>query len=428
MNKPIISINNLSKRYLLGLGGGEQYRALRDVIVNSLMSLFRRKYRQNSFEEIWALKDVSFDVEKGQKIAIIGRNGAGKSTLLKILSRITCPTEGEVKIRGRVASLLEVGTGFHPELTGRENIFMNGAILGMTRAEIKRKFDEIVAFSEIEKFIDTPVKRYSSGMSVRLAFSVAAHLEPEILVIDEVLAVGDLMFQKKCMGKMDNVAKQGRTVLFVSHNMEAVRRLCPRAVLLKDGMIVKDGPTSEVVRKYMEVGVEEQGEKIWNSIEDAPGDDVVRMHAVRVLNKNGKVCTKFDVCDEIMLEMEYWVLKDDHPLDATYYLIDERGHTILVTLDNLDSPWNEKKKPVGHYCSRCKVPGNLLNNGQISLLAAVVTHPHPVHVILRDVLRFDVGDAMNPNGVRGNHAMPWPPSAVRPRLQWSEEFVPLDNN
>lgn len=260
-NDVVIRAEGLGKKYLIGhQAERERYTALRDVIARSARN-FKRSVgdllggRANvagdEVEEFWALKDVSFEIKRGEVVGVIGRNGAGKSTLLKILSRITEPTVGRVEIRGRVASLLEVGTGFHPELTGRENIYLNGAILGMSRAEIKRKFDEIVAFAEVEKFLDTPVKRYSSGMYVRLAFAVAAHLEPEILVVDEVLAVGDAEFQKKCLGKMKDVADHGRTVLFVSHNMAAVSNLCSKAAVLKSGRLVDMGNTDKVIREYL---------------------------------------------------------------------------------------------------------------------------------------------------------------------------------
>jgi lipopolysaccharide transport system ATP-binding protein len=257
MSDAIITVEKLAKCYRLGAGrSNERYTALRDVITDKAKSLFRRTpltsdVRPLIFDDFWALKDVSFEVKQGEVIGIIGRNGAGKSTLLKILSRITEPTEGMVRLKGRVASLLEVGTGFHPELTGRENVFLNGAILGMTRREIIARFDEIVAFAEVEKFLDTPVKRYSSGMYVRLAFAVAAHLEPEILVVDEVLAVGDAEFQKKCLGKMKEASKAGRTVLFVSHNMAAVQGLCMRGLLLQSGQITFDGSPGDAVKHYL---------------------------------------------------------------------------------------------------------------------------------------------------------------------------------
>src|SRR4028118_430430 len=247
MSDTVIQVENLGKKYIINHQKQERYTALRDVIANGARSLGRQFFKplgkrmpNPTKEEFWALKDVSFEVKRGDRVGIIGRNGAGKSTLLKILSRITEPTTGRISIKGRVASLLEVGTGFHPELTGRENIYLNGAILGMSKAEIKKKFDEIVAFAEVEKFLDTPVKRYSSGMYVRLAFAVAAHLEPEILIVDEVLAVGDAQFQKKCLGKMEEVGKEGRTVLFVSHNMGVVQTLCTRGILLRYGTVVSD--------------------------------------------------------------------------------------------------------------------------------------------------------------------------------------------
>jgi lipopolysaccharide transport system ATP-binding protein len=255
MSRPAIEVNELGKAYRIGLKA-ETHATFRDAVVNTFQSSLRRfgrsTARRATHEQFWALKDISFAIEPGEAIGIIGRNGAGKSTLLKILSRITEPTRGMVRLRGRVASLLEVGTGFHQELTGRENIYLNGAILGMRKAEIDRKFDEIVAFSEIEKFLDTPVKRYSSGMYVRLAFAVAAHLDPEILIVDEVLAVGDVEFQKKCLGKMEDVvSRSDRTILFVSHNMNAINRLCDRCVLLDRGHVVRDAPTAEVVQLYM---------------------------------------------------------------------------------------------------------------------------------------------------------------------------------
>ncbi|BAZ42341.1 ABC transporter-like protein [Calothrix sp. NIES-4101] len=259
MSDTVIRVENLSKKYVLShqKEGRSNYKSLRESITDGVSSLSKKLFNPSSkeicnpvCEEFWALKDVSFEIKQGDRVGIIGRNGAGKSTLLKILSRITEPTSGSIRIKGRVASLLEVGTGFHPELTGRENIFLNGTILGMSKEEIKRKFDEIVAFAEIEKFLDTPVKRYSSGMYVRLAFAVAAHLEPEILIVDEVLAVGDAQFQKKCLGKMEDVGKEGRTVLFVSHNMQGIRRLCSKAVYLEQGVTKKVNSVEDAIQRY----------------------------------------------------------------------------------------------------------------------------------------------------------------------------------
>jgi lipopolysaccharide transport system ATP-binding protein len=268
MSDAIITVEGLGKRYLLRHQRNERYTALRDVLADKARNIFRRNISasDSTREDFWALKDVSFEVKQGEAVGIIGRNGAGKSTLLKILSRITDPTEGRVRLRGRVASLLEVGTGFHPELTGRENIFLNGAILGMNRAEIKAKFDEIVAFAEVSKFLDTPVKRYSSGMYVRLAFAVAAHLEPDVLVIDEVLAVGDAAFQKKCLGKMSEVANRGRTVLFVSHNMAALQALCTKAVYLKAGQVQGIGCVRSLIAKYLTDSQASESPQLWRPV------------------------------------------------------------------------------------------------------------------------------------------------------------------
>jgi len=299
MKEPIIKIEGLGKKYIIGHQAKEKYTALRDVITEKARSLGRKilnpfgLYKKNNidsgYEEFWALKDVSLEIKRGERIGIIGRNGAGKSTLLKVLSRITEPSEGIITARGRVASLLEVGTGFHPELTGRENIYLNGAILGMNKTEIKKNFDQIVDFAEIEKFLDTPVKRYSSGMYVRLAFAVAAHLEPEILVVDEVLAVGDAQFQKKCLGKMEDISSsEGRTVLFVSHNMAALKSLCNRAYLLDRGLLIFSGGTDETIQKYMYENINNEQEN-W-CLTNSP-------ERVRGMGKNLKI-TSFDVIDE----------------------------------------------------------------------------------------------------------------------------------
>ena len=288
MSDIAISVENLSKRYNIG---ARQYRhdTLRDVLSAAVKGLnpLKRKRTDGDEETIWALKDVSFKVKRGEVLGIIGRNGAGKSTLLKILSRITEPTSGRAIINGRVGSLLEVGTGFHPELTGRENIYLNGAILGMHRVEIDRKFDEIVAFSEIEKFLDTPVKRYSSGMYVRLAFAVAAHLDPEILLVDEVLAVGDIAFQKKCLGRMEEVSKAGRTVLMVSHNMIAVKELCRRSILLSDSTIEYDGLTEDTVTHYQETIIKLIQDTETKSRVDRIGDGTVRINAITITDEMG---------------------------------------------------------------------------------------------------------------------------------------------
>jgi lipopolysaccharide transport system ATP-binding protein len=305
--RPIITVDNLSKQYSIG-ARSDSHATLRDAIVGAVRSPWRHLKRNGKGREhIWALKNVCFEVQPGEAVGIVGRNGAGKSTLLKILARITEPTEGRVRIWGRIASMLEVGTGFHPELTGRENVYLNGAILGMPRREIQRKFDEIVAFAEVEKFIDTPVKHYSSGMYVRLAFAVAAHLEPEILVLDEVLAVGDVAFQKKCLGKMGDVAGQGRTVLFVSHNMEAVKKLCSRAVLLEEGNVTARGSTDSVIKKYIDGAA--RSESVYEVAppqeEGAPG----YAYQVRIEDGNGVPATAIPVGEPWQIRVRFRITR-----------------------------------------------------------------------------------------------------------------------
>ncbi len=306
MSSAIISVEKLSKSYRLQHQSRERYSTLRDLLASKVRGLFRRAPATavNTEEEFWALKEVSFEIKQGEVVGIIGRNGAGKSTLLKILSRITEPTTGRIRLAGRVASLLEVGTGFHPELTGRENIFLNGAILGMNQQEIRRKFDEIVEFAEVEKFLDTPVKRYSSGMYVRLAFAVAAHLEPEILVVDEVLAVGDAAFQQKCLGKMKNVAQgEGRTVLFVSHNMGVVRDLCSRAIFLQGGQVLKDGGCQEVVSAYMQSAGGQQAQPQWRRTEEKH-TSAAAITELSLLSADGRHISEFVMGDAVCMEMK----------------------------------------------------------------------------------------------------------------------------
>lgn len=305
MSQTIISVEHVSKSYQLRHQQTQQYTALRDVLVQSARSMFKRSAHANGTrEEFQALQDISFDVKQGDRVGIIGRNGAGKSTLLKVLSRIVTPTKGRITIDGRVASLLEVGTGFHPELSGRENVFLNGSILGMSKAEIQKKFDEIVAFAEVEKFLDTPVKRYSSGMYVRLAFAVAAHLEPEILIVDEVLAVGDAEFQRKCLGKMKDVSGEGRTVLFVSHNMAAIQNLCDKAIYLKKGCLEMTGNTDEVIRTYLKAGVEQQQVQLGDR-RDRSGNGAVRFRSVAFLNGSGTEVQNLQSGAEGIIDIEF---------------------------------------------------------------------------------------------------------------------------
>jgi lipopolysaccharide transport system ATP-binding protein len=365
MNQAAVRVVDLGKRYRLGAAVGG-YRTLRE----SLASGLRRRRSEDSPEMIWALRHVSFEVQHGQVLGIIGRNGAGKTTLLKILSRVTEPTEGYAEIRGRVGSLLEVGTGFHPELTGRENIYLNGAILGMKRAEIERKFDEIVSFAEVARFVDTPIKRYSSGMNLRLAFSVAAHLEPEILVVDEVLAVGDAEFQRKCLGKMSDVARQGRTVLFVSHDMSAILRLTEEALLLEGGQIALRAPSQEAVDSYLSSGLASEGQTSWDRSD--PRLEAARPFrplALRVLGRDGKLTGRVSSAEPFSLEFEYELEQDLKALRVGLYLFTSRGEPVFTSFDT-DDPRDYQRMSVrraGRYRSRCSIPSDLLNEGRFVL-------------------------------------------------------------
>jgi len=419
-----IRVEAISKQFALA-GRRVAYRTLRDALAESLVGAWRtglgKRRASEESRSHWALRDVSFEVSPGEVIGLIGRNGAGKSTLLKVLSRITEPTAGRATVAGRVASLLEVGTGFHGELSGRENVFLNGAILGMSRREIASKLDSIVAFAEVEKFLDTPVKHYSSGMYLRLAFSVAAHLEPEILFVDEVLAVGDAEFQRRCLGKMEDVARQGRTVLFVSHNMAAVRLLCQRGLLLAGGQVAFDGPIGEATGRYLAGAQDRAGERVWSSLDVAPGNEVVRLSAVRLRDESGALVSEVGIHAALQVEIEYVVLASGHPLDAFCYFVDDFGATRFVSLDNLDSPWRNGTRPRGHYRSVCHVPGDFLNEGLVRLHVLVNSSGARLHAVEHDALVFRVVDDMDPRGVRGNFPQSWPDAAVRPRMRWEVE-------
>ncbi len=335
-----------------------------------------------------------------------------------MLSRITEPTSGRVEIRGRVGSLLEVGTGFHPELTGRENIFLNGAILGMRRAEIVRRFDEIVAFAEVEQFIDTPVKHYSSGMYVRLAFAVAAHLEPEILVVDEVLAVGDASFQKKCLDKMQDVGRDGRTVLFVSHNMSAITRLCERTILLDAGQVIADGPSYEVVSSYLNSGIGTTAAREWLDLKTAPGNEIVRLRAVRVLDADGKIAEAVDISRPVRVEMEYEVLTGGTVLSPNLGFYNEEGVCVFISVDH-DESWRRRPRPVGRYTSGVTIPPNFLAEGSLVITSAITTwNPVTVHVNERESVAFQVVDNIEGDTARGDYAGHLP-GIVRPKLPWT---------
>jgi lipopolysaccharide transport system ATP-binding protein len=430
--KPVVEVEHLSKLYRLGdIGASSLRESLETLWVSlrgrkkpkleerqeqdSLIEASRRGPRPGTF---WSLRDVSFTVNAGEVIGVVGRNGAGKSTLLKILSRITEPTEGRAILRGRVVSLLEVGTGFHPELSGRENIFLNGTILGMKRSEIARKFDEIVDFAEVGEFIDTPVKRYSSGMFVRLAFAVAAHLDPEILLIDEVLAVGDAAFQKKCLGKMGEVAtRQGRTVFFVSHNMGAVRSLCEKAILIENGRLTMDGRPGEIISHYLSGSLADdkanEGEIFWSEIE-APGSKEMRLRAIRLLGPRGEPSTTFEADKPMKIELHYDVLQRLRGARNSLTLLTQEGEVAFCATDHLFQP--EVQMP-GSYRAVCQIPGGLLNrrNYIVSLQCDI---PGERYVMpIREYLSFTVSGAGNQSS---NFPESWP-GILCPKVEWKVE-------
>ena len=453
MSDSIITIENLSKKYTIHHQNGRRRDdGLRHILQNTALAPWRwlrnairsngangngssqspisdlrpltSDFRSAASEDFWALRDVNLEIKQGEVVGIIGRNGAGKSTLLKILSRISEPTSGRIHLRGRVSSLLEVGTGFHPELTGRENIFLNGAILGMSCLEIKRKFDEIVDFAGIEQFLDTPVKRYSSGMYVRLAFAVAAHLEPEILVVDEVLAVGDAEFQKKCLDKMDDVGHTGRTVLFVSHNMQAITRLCRRCILLENGIVRLDGPSNQVAAAYLSSGGESTAVREWQDLAKAPGDDVVRLSAVRVRDENGELASCFDIRQPIGIELEYEVLEPNYIFHPHFGITNEDGIRLFIAQD-VDPEWRGRRRAIGRYKSTGWIPGNLLAEGAFSVSANMMTlEPEWHRGSVRDAALFRVVDNLEAKDTsRGDYPRPIP-GVLRPMLRWETHYEP----
>ena len=428
MSDIALRLENLGKFYRLGQTVG--YGTLRDSITNLVAAPFRRLFStsrtrgetreavQSSPESkrsdsIWALKDVSFVVKQGEAVAIIGSNGAGKSTLLKILSRITTPTTGYAEINGRVGSLLEVGTGFHPELTGKENIYFNGSLLGMKKDEIKRVFDQIVDFSGIGRFIDTPVKRYSSGMYVRLGFAVAAHLEPEIMIVDEVLAVGDAAFQKKCMGKMRDVTGKGRTIIFVSHNMSAVKALCPRAILLNQGSVELDGNSSTVVQHYLGTDRETPSQIIWAKGQ-RPGNRSFNLTSVTLKNQEGAPSSSIELSRGGVLEIEFEVIQDNAQVVFAMGLSDPEGTWIFTSQNNTDPNYYGKLMPRGRYVTTCKLPGNLLNSGLYSIMLIGFGANWVDPFRLDNVISFSaIDDGVLRGGYYGDYS-----GIVRPRLEW----------
>ncbi|MGA2484042.1 MAG: ABC transporter ATP-binding protein [Candidatus Acidiferrales bacterium] len=411
MSDVVIRAEGIGKRYRIG--ERERYSALRDKLAQALLAPWKF-FQHAPRETFWALRDVNFEVREGEVLGLIGRNGAGKTTLLKILSRITRPTTGWAEVHGHVGSLLEVGTGFHPELTGRENTFLSGAILGMKKREIERKFDEIVAFAEIEKFIDTPVKHYSSGMFVRLAFAVAAHLEPEILLVDEVLAVGDIAFQKKCLGKMGDVARSGRTVVFVSHNLGAVTRLCQAAIWLDEGKTKLEGRVEDVVAAYVSTGAVETGERRWDGADRVPGNDKMQLRAVRVIGPNNEAANRVDIRQSFWIEIEYCVLKKLTHVRTALRLQTSDGTIAFTSADSLDDAWDGVPRPPGVYTSRCEIPGNFLNEGPYWVtVSADIPFVEPLFYE-EGVVSFFVEQT---GGVSGRYPERWP-GVICPALKW----------
>lgn len=408
--KKAISVENLSKRYRLGIKE-KKAKSLGGAFVKGITSPFRnfRKYRSlykfndkklDGEDILWALKDISFEVKQGERIGVIGHNGAGKSTLLKILSRITPPSHGRAVIYGRISSLLEVGTGFNPELTGRENVYLNGTILGMRKKEIDAKFDEMVAFSGVDKFLDTPVKRYSSGMKVRLAFAVAAHLEPEILIIDEVLAVGDAEFQKKCLDKMKDVGKSGRTVVFVSHNMAAIAQLCDRVLWMERGCLKADGPSSRIISSYLNAGT--TGHAVWVRPEPAPEASYIHLYEARLKRVDNQECTSVvNFNTEVELEILYEVKKFSRQVCILIRVTDSQGNVIWTSWDSDTHKEERQTRHPGKYKSICKLPKALLRPGRYHLSVGAIVKGSE-RDIQENVITFDiseVGYGMNLNRI-----------------------------
>lgn len=402
MSEPILEIKNLSKKFRLH-HESKSYVTLRE----SLVSMFHSSKKLD--EDFWVLKDLNFNVSIGESLGIIGRNGAGKSTLLKILSRISPPTSGSIISRGRMASLLEVGTGFHMELTGRENIFMNGSLLGMRRQEIKARFDEIIAFAGVERFLDTPLKHYSSGMQLRLAFSVAAHLEPEILIIDEVLAVGDAGFQRKCIGKMEEISKQGRTILFVSHNFSAVQSLCSRCIYLRNGGIAATGSPQDVIQEYLkDISDQGSGQKRSGRL----GDEVAVLHDVRLTNTSGERVQWVDFEHEFAIEFEYEILEDGHSPTPNIHLSNIQSEKVFVAV----MPKSQVPVTKGRYKAAVVIPSRLLNpNSYIAGVALTSFESMKVHFYEPESMIFNIDEDINQRPHDYRQAIP---GVIRPELKW----------
>ena len=427
MSETVIKVENLSKQYRLGVVGTGtishdlnrwwyKVRGKKDPYLK--VGETNDRSVKGGSEYVWALKDVGFEVKQGEVLGIIGKNGAGKSTLLKLLSRVTSPTTGEIKAKGRIASLLEVGTGFHPELTGRENIFLNGAILGMTKTEIKKNLEEIVDFSGTARFVDTPVKRYSSGMRVRLAFAVAAHLEPEILIVDEVLAVGDAEFQKKAIGKMQDVSSGGgRTVLFVSHSMRAISLLCHNCILLDNGEVKEHNTTEKIISRYLD-NYQSINPSISFTLDKAPGNEFAKLLSVSALDHGDKICSVFDVSQPLKIKVEYLDTNNYYSNTAILHFKNENGDTLFATNEFNNSQWERIHQKKGLVTAICQVPAHFLTEGKIFILVAVGNYnPNIVHLKLDEAISFEIVDNRLEKGARGIAEGVWP-GLIRPLLSW----------
>ncbi len=431
MSEIAIRLAHISKQYHIGKRQAS-YKTLRDTLSDAFVGPIRRAGKllrgqatgaAELDDTIWALKDVSFEITRGELVGLIGENGAGKSTLLKLLTGITEPTDGYAEVHGQVGALVQVGAGFHPELTGRENVYLNGAILGMSQSEINRKFDEIVAFSEIDQFIDTPVKHYSTGMYLRLGFAVAAQLEPDILLVDEVLAVGDARFQKKCMAKMQEIVNQGRTIIFVSHNMHAIARLCRRVIYLSKGRVVLDGPANEITETYLSLGLATKAVCEWPDSAEAPGTDIAHLRAVRVRTEEGQYTDRVDIRQPVGIEMELEVLTPDYVLMPYYNFFNGEG-VHLFSSGDLDPAWRGRPRPRGRYVSTTWIPGNLLAAGMMSVGVGLLTmNPATRQFYINDTVSFWVQDSTDGDSVRGDWPGKWG-GLMRPILKWRTQFSP----
>lgn len=418
MSDVALEVSHVWKRF----HRGELHDSLRDLVPALAKRLMGRGPKAGELGEgdFWALRDLSFQVRQGEVLGVIGANGAGKSTLLKLLARILRPNRGFIRVRGRLRALIEIAAGFHPDLTGRENIYLNGSILGMRKREIDAKFDEIVEFAGIGPFLDTPVKRYSSGMHARLGFAVAAHLEPEILLVDEVLAVGDAEFQKKCLGKMRNAAGEGRTVLFVSHNMAAVQALCQRALLLRDGSLVEDGPAHRVVGAYLNAGRESTSGCVrWSDPAVAPGNEWYRFRSVSVRSRDGRAVQEINSGDGFRVEVEYWSLAPDSRIGTTVVLYNEDGLCVFASFSNREPKWHGRPRPKGLFVSACHVPGNLLPEGRFAVSVLLWKDQYQSGYRLDKVVAFRVYEA---GGARGDF-FGGTEGVIRPLLPWTTEFL-----